>query len=167
MGRGVQVTANEAEFNMWKQVLPSCVERCRTDWSHRGDCEYRAAGKIPLTDQDDAAQFLCSCGQGVFPDDFTLADVPGWLSVARKYSTRAAISPAFWAPFVDDLYTPPTGGVAASPPSGGCNVCGLTQKMDGNKLMNCGNCRLVKYCSVQCQKKDWKSHKPVCLSARD
>ncbi|POS69961.1 MYND finger [Diaporthe helianthi] len=100
----MEIYVDEAELSMWKQVLPSWVERCRTDWDHKDGCEYRATGKIPLTDQEDGAQFLCSCGQGIFPSDFTLADIPGWLSTASKYCTRAAISPMFWAPFADEVY---------------------------------------------------------------
>lgn len=37
-----------------------------------------------------------------------------------------------------------------------CKVCG---KGDAKK---CGKCHRVFYCSVTCQKKDWKSHKKVC-----
>lgn len=37
-----------------------------------------------------------------------------------------------------------------------CKVCG---KEDSKK---CGQCHRVYYCSVQCQKKDWKSHKATC-----
>ncbi|KAG8164407.1 hypothetical protein KVR01_006325 [Diaporthe batatas] len=131
----VQVIVDKAEMRMWKQVLPAWVERCRTDWSHSDECEYRATGKIPLTDQQDDAQFLCSCGQGVFPSDFTLDSVPEWLSVARKYCTRAAISPVFWAPFADQVYMPPMDNLEIPKTSGGCNACGAERKKDGKKLM--------------------------------
>jgi len=39
-----------------------------------------------------------------------------------------------------------------------CKVCG---KQDAKR---CGKCRIVFYCSVQCQRKDWKSHKEACNS---
>lgn len=119
----IQVIADEIELSMWKQVLPSWVERCRTNWNHRQGCEYLATGKIPLTDQQYHAQFLCSCGQGVFPSDFTLADVPSWLSVARQYCTRAAISPVFCDPFAEDVYMPPKNESERPSNSGGCIVC--------------------------------------------
>lgn len=32
-------------------------------------------------------------------------------------------------------------------------------------LSNCGRCKYQKYCSRNCQKKDWKFHKHTCLSA--
>ena len=162
----VQINVDEAELSMWKQVLPSWVERCRTDWSHGDECEYRAAGKIPLTDQHDDTQCLCSCGQGMFPGDFTLPGVPRWLSAGKKHSTRAAISPVFWAPFADEAYVPPAGGLGIPTPPGGCNVCGAKQKKDGKLLMRCGNCRRVEYCSVECQRKDWKMHKTLCSDRR-
>mmetsp|Transcript_23956 Transcript_23956/g.30162 ORF Transcript_23956/g.30162 Transcript_23956/m.30162 type:complete len:108 (-) Transcript_23956:271-594(-) len=31
-----------------------------------------------------------------------------------------------------------------------------------DKLMKCGGCRVVKYCSPECQKMDWKNHKKHC-----
>jgi hypothetical protein len=39
-----------------------------------------------------------------------------------------------------------------------CSVCGNTNK----KLKYCGRCHNKKYCSPECQKKDWPSHKLVC-----
>jgi hypothetical protein len=29
-------------------------------------------------------------------------------------------------------------------------------------LHKCGVCKMAGYCSVKCQKADWKSHKPFC-----
>lgn len=33
-------------------------------------------------------------------------------------------------------------------------------------LKSCGACRKVSYCSIDCQKKHWSSHKPFCLETR-
>ena len=30
------------------------------------------------------------------------------------------------------------------------------------KLLNCSQCKLVKYCGRQCQREDWPSHKAIC-----
>ncbi|ORY79805.1 hypothetical protein BCR35DRAFT_304642 [Leucosporidium creatinivorum] len=32
------------------------------------------------------------------------------------------------------------------------------------ELRRCGGCRRVKFCSAECSKKEWKDHKPFCLS---
>lgn len=44
---------------------------------------------------------------------------------------------------------------------GMCKTC-LKENV---KLLTCGRCKSVHYCSKDCQKKDWKSHKAVCAVA--
>ena len=39
-----------------------------------------------------------------------------------------------------------------------CAACGKSD----TKLMRCGKCKLVKYCSVACQKADQQQHSPLC-----
>lgn len=39
-----------------------------------------------------------------------------------------------------------------------CNACGKSDV----ELLKCGGCGNVRYCSSDCQKKDWKNHKPNC-----
>ncbi|TFK66411.1 ankyrin [Pluteus cervinus] len=38
--------------------------------------------------------------------------------------------------------------------------CGVMDK----PLKNCGRCKVARYCSVECQRKHWKAHKPICQS---
>jgi hypothetical protein len=43
-----------------------------------------------------------------------------------------------------------------------CKLCGI-KPAKGTKLKSCSKCGTVKYCSVDCQLKDWKSeHKKAC-----
>lgn len=164
LGGLCHIKVNDAEQRLWKNVLPAFVERCRT-WTHRADCEYAEAGRVPLTVEDERP-FLCACGNGEFPPNF-LNDVAHWNTVSR-YAVRAAISPAWWAPFAESMYRPDTGGggsagVKSRPPSGqGCATCGKTERKDGAKLLNCARCMKVKYCSRECQRADWKTHKGAC-----
>lgn len=43
------------------------------------------------------------------------------------------------------------------PPSKQCNSCDSI-----NATLRCSRCQAVSYCSKECQKKDWKSHKQIC-----
>ena len=43
-----------------------------------------------------------------------------------------------------------------------CEKCGVLKCM-GVKLLSCGRCKLVHYCSTAHQKADWKQHKPNCI----
>ena len=43
-----------------------------------------------------------------------------------------------------------------------CSACGA-QKREGKKLLLCGRCRAVRYCSEVCQRKDWeRGHRTAC-----
>lgn len=46
-----------------------------------------------------------------------------------------------------------------------CRVCQTTKPGESVKL--CKGCKMVYYCSEQCQKKDWKSHKIVCKQVQE
>ncbi|KAI1159768.1 hypothetical protein F5B18DRAFT_635582 [Nemania serpens] len=92
------IKVSDEELRLWRRVLPTYVERCRT-WTHRADCEYKRSNSIPLATEN-YRQVLCTCGHGDFPPNFI--DVANWDAIA-KYAVRAAISPAYWAPFVDEL----------------------------------------------------------------
>ena len=43
-----------------------------------------------------------------------------------------------------------------------CANCGL----GGAGLKKCARCRTVRYCSEECQKKDWAAHKAACCMAK-
>jgi len=43
-----------------------------------------------------------------------------------------------------------------------CASCQSTQAGRANPLKQCAKCKKAYYCSRECQKADWKSHKPVC-----
>ncbi|KAK3304728.1 uncharacterized protein B0T15DRAFT_251800 [Chaetomium strumarium] len=194
----VQVKVDDAELRLWKYVLPACVERCRTTWAHRGGgggCEYYAGvggPRAPPLEVENGRPLLCTCGNGVFPDGFLGEGgpngVPQWRSVA-KYAVRAALSPAFFCPLVDELDSfldemrdkidpfkkeeqeeeEEEEGSGSQTQKGGCRVCGADKAKDGGggvsggALRACARCRKVKYCSRECQRADWKAHKGQCV----
>jgi tetratricopeptide (TPR) repeat protein len=41
--------------------------------------------------------------------------------------------------------------------------CAYCNNMSEQKLKRCARCKDVYYCSTECQKKDWKDHKPKCI----
>ena len=44
-----------------------------------------------------------------------------------------------------------------------CNYCGKVKGSNsGLKLYTCSRCKRANYCSLECQKKDWKKHKQTC-----
>jgi len=44
-----------------------------------------------------------------------------------------------------------------------CDFCGSVAK-EGQKWKICGGCKKARYCSSDCQRKDWKAHKALCKS---
>lgn len=43
------------------------------------------------------------------------------------------------------------------------SICGGCNKQESDNLLYCSNCCRTKYCSIECQKKDWKNHRKMCL----
>jgi hypothetical protein len=144
------IKVDSEELNLWKQALPALVERCRT-WEHQADCEYLPESSIPLS-VEEGQRVVCSCGNGRFPPDFILG-VPKWSTVSR-YFVRAAVSPCFQTPFSEQLFD---FGILH-----GCRACGKEKTDNGKALLSCAKCHKAKYCSADCQRADWKSHKLHC-----
>ncbi|KAI4195574.1 MAG: hypothetical protein LQ346_003396 [Caloplaca aetnensis] len=160
----LSIELDDNEVILWKRLLPVLAERCRT-WQHKDTCEYRKEGKIPLSIEEDENP-LCSCGEGVVPADFT-KDNAEWEPMAR-YVTRIAISPVFPVSYVETTAgifdnLPPTQSVPQSntqPANQGprCDNCNRSS----TQLKNCAACGKARYCSKECQKAAWKSHKLGC-----
>lgn len=146
----------DEESVLWKRLLPALAERCRK-WSHKEDCEYRTQGKIPLSVEANENP-LCSCGEGKVPSDFAKDDRE-WAPFA-KYVTRIAIAPIFPVPYVEATADFPEDLPAAERAGAGpwCDNC---NKSSG-QLQSCAACKKARYCSRECQKAAWKTHKLHC-----
>lgn len=139
-----------AEVQAWKSLLPALVERCRASWKHKITCEYKIEGRIPLTEVMEVDP-LCSCGQGKDTDDMLKVEL--WSEFA-PHATRFALSPLFAVSYLETIGRDPT--------RYRCSVC----RSKGNpKLLKCTSCKKTRYCSKECQKKDWKLHRMRCESS--
>ncbi|KDQ54528.1 hypothetical protein JAAARDRAFT_135381 [Jaapia argillacea MUCL 33604] len=139
----------DGELQAWKRLLPALVERCRSSWAHGDKCEYLAKGTIPLTDDMDTyLDPLCSCGRGKGVEG--MRKVGLWKPFA-PHVTRIAVSPLFAVSYLET--------VARHPDAHKCCVCRGRGKP---KMHMCSSCKKVRYCSRECQKKDWNDHKPRC-----
>ncbi|KAJ7280376.1 ankyrin repeat-containing domain protein [Mycena rebaudengoi] len=84
--------------------------------------------------------------------DLDLADADDW--TARKYYLKCG-------PQVTALvqkWIRKRAGEEAPRSEKSCDACGIS----ASALKNCGRCGVARYCSPECQKKDWPSHKPTC-----
>ena len=46
-----------------------------------------------------------------------------------------------------------------------CNFCKRTKKAGEKAFSSCARCRSARYCSPECQQKDWANHKDTCTPA--
>jgi hypothetical protein len=46
--------------------------------------------------------------------------------------------------------------------AGACHFCAKSEVQVADRLKRCDRCRSVAYCSVECQRSDWKAHKKEC-----
>lgn len=169
-----QVDVDARELRAWKTLLPALVERART-WSHVADCAYNSSG-IPVSLEDGTSP-LCACGAGVFPEGFFgEGDLKECFEGLRGWAVRVAVAPIFSSPTAevqDDGLGGGLGGggalgggsVRAGKRTGRCGVCGKAEKVGGGELLRCSRCKKVRYCSPECQKRDWKRHKVGCVAA--
>ncbi|KAL6715380.1 hypothetical protein ACLMJK_006341 [Lecanora helva] len=178
----LNIGISNQELEIWKFLLPSVVERCRIGWRHRQDCDYLAAGHVPLSVLPNTAT-LCSCGKGKAAEHFPTS--PKSKQLAKK-ATRIALHPLFLAILDSAEITRinlcwqvigtndsqgqtgryssyPIASTSSHPPSKSaskptCDQCGL----DGVEMKLCQRCRVARYCNRECQKAAWKEHKKVC-----
>lgn len=160
------ITVDDEELALWKKVLPALAERCRT-WTHTSQCEYAKTGATVPLSTEPGKQVLCTCGAGKLPESFI--SLPEW-DVASQFATRIAISPVYAVPFVEDVVDP---DLVASMSKLGLDVqgdetlrcwnCGDVEAKGGGALKKCMRCVKVRYCSIECQKKDWKKHRMECV----
>ncbi|KAK0617770.1 hypothetical protein B0T17DRAFT_495888 [Bombardia bombarda] len=160
----VTMKVDSDEMKLWKHVLPAYVERCRT-WAHKDSCEYVSRGFVAPLSVENGEEALCRCGNGVFPEKFTV-DVPHWQTAAR-YSTPVAISPAFSSSLTETVcHDDMKKRIDCWPDRiSKCWPCGAKEAKKGGRLLRCSRCQKTQYCSLECQKTDWPSHKRACGSA--
>jgi len=148
----------QGAMELWKHLLPGATERCRT-WTHKPDCEYQRNATIPLSVVVDEIP-ICSCGRGVGVTEVPAFRRGPWKAFA-PYATRAALSPLFAVSYLESV-----GGVAMDimdmklgESTEACSACGGPGKPT---LLICSRCKTARYCSTECQRKDWKNHKSMC-----
>lgn len=161
------LTMDDAELVLWKKTLPALAERCRS-WSHAADCEYAVSGAVPVS-LEPGRPVLCGCGAGMLPEGFV--GIPDW-EVAARYATRIAISPTFAVPCVEGVVDQDMAkeirerrATAGEAEVEVCRNCGRRESRGGGALKKCMRCLEVRYCSVECQKTDWKKHRMECKEA--
>ncbi|KAJ0124535.1 hypothetical protein J7T55_005873 [Diaporthe amygdali] len=159
------ITVDDEELVLWKKVLPALVERCR-NWTHTLDCEYAKPGATVPLNTEAGKEVLCGCGAGQLPENFI--NLPEW-GTAVQFATRLAISPTYAVPFVEEVIDPNMTESLSQSALGiqgdqtlRCRNCGNLEARGGGALKKCMRCLKVKYCSAECQKKDWKKHRMEC-----
>ena len=153
----INIVVGEPVVKLWKEVLPSMVERCRGG-EYSSGCTYSV-------DSERIGQGESStCVREILQhsNDLINATARNW----REFSgTRIAISPVFAVPYVEDCGNDDVVQRAGSVDhnfENGENFDALCNRCRSQAVKLCGRCKVVKYCSRECQSQDWKEHKKIC-----
>ena len=150
------------EFDSFAQYVKCSIERSR-QWSHEQSCYANEMFQGSYADKPAA---LCNCGAGKVSPTFTANK--HWAKFA-PFVTRFSLSPIFPVPYVNPIgallggYFPDQDSSSADEISDVSRQC-LLCKSTPDKLKKCGKCGLARYCSRECQRKDWNRHKTQCDS---
>ena len=175
----LSIRVSNEESILWKRMLPSLAERCRT-WNHKSTCEYQSRG-APLSTAEGQSP-LCSCGEGIISGaELAKLGSKEWAPFA-KYAVRIAIAPIFPVPYLElcmsdlrDLAREAGPQRRAAAPAGGSASASTAQQGSGSaatcdhcgeakdKLLACGGCRKARYCGAECQKAHRKEHRRECV----
>lgn len=145
-----------SEMELWTTLLPTAVERARQSYAHASDCSYSRPNGVGGTT-------ICGCGRGKdLPPDFTNcmrsveAMIDGKVEIQPLFY-RAAFSPLYALPEVNptvQMTRPGVDNLSAPARCANCGSVGPTKR--------CSRCQSASYCSKDCQRQHWKSHKSVC-----
>ena len=144
------------EFEVWRMLLPGLVERARQSYLHTAECIYSKPEDVRLTN-------LCDCARGKdLPPDFEacVRAVEVALDVKTSIQSlfyRAALSPLYVPAETSSMTPYKKSAVAPMNDASQCAWCG-----NKSATLRCSRCRNARYCSKDCQRKHWKSHKPFC-----
>lgn len=185
---GIQRIDTDAdETAAWFHLLPRLTERCRT-WPHKPSCAYstsenqeqKPGEQIPRT--RGRQNPLCLCGVGIGTEV-----LPKAFERVAPYLTRAAFSPLFSVPYLEEMPDDPEGdpfmdmdmgwpsswedATRGMPPHpwnadiGKMDAVGKGYRCRAcgkEGSMACSRCKRVRYCSKECQRADWRDHKKAC-----
>lgn len=150
---GLPLLLSRLEEISSRRQKPGMQEPAQLAW--RALCAIRAAedGSVSSA-QPDSKAIVVSSSDSVSPVSSAQRASPGPATPKTKKGVRApAVHEAVGG--VLALAGPTT---AESKASEGCKTCGDLEK----KLAKCSQCLRVGYCSRDCQRADWKAHKPFC-----
>lgn len=149
--------ADRSEVELWTALLPVVVERARQTYAHSTDCAY---SKLKTSS---GGPTLCGCGKGkdlprTFVESIESVTATGSDQPLHCFFYRAALSPLYNSPYAK--FSVPATKVAEVSSVTSRGVCASCRKTGAS--MRCSRCRKLFYCSRECQRAHWKTHKTTC-----